>query len=76
VLDAGHIAIESELADSDQLKEVRSKRGQQYNDEDYRQLEGLMYDKMSLRLEATQVSSISHTMWEANRYEAAHGTRY
>jgi vacuolar protein sorting-associated protein 13A/C len=55
VLDAGHIAIESELADSEQLKEVRSKRGRQYSDEDYRQLEDLMYDKMSLRLESTQL---------------------
>ena len=56
VLDAGHIAVESNLADKDQLKEVQSKRGRQYNDEDYKQLETLMYDRFSLQLEAAQVS--------------------
>jgi len=55
VLDAGHIAVESNLADKDQLKEVQSKRGRQYNDEDYKQLETLMYDRFSLQLEAAQV---------------------
>lgn len=55
VLDAGHIAVESKLADQDKLKEVQSKRGRQYSDEDFRQLEDLMYDKMSLRLESTQL---------------------
>jgi vacuolar protein sorting-associated protein 13A/C len=55
VLDAGHIAVESKLADKDQLKDVQSKRGRQYSEEDYRQLEDLMYDKLSLRLESTQL---------------------
>jgi vacuolar protein sorting-associated protein 13A/C len=56
VLDAGHIAIESKLADKEQVKEVQSKRGKQYSTDDYRQLEDLMYDRFSLRLESTQVS--------------------
>ena len=56
VLDAGHIAIESKLADQQQLKDLKSKRGRQYNDDDFRQLEDLMYDKLSLRLESAQVS--------------------
>ena len=47
--------MESKLADQDQVKEVHSKRGRQYNDDDYRQLEDLMYDRMSLRLEAAQL---------------------
>jgi vacuolar protein sorting-associated protein 13A/C len=55
VLDAGHIAIESKLVDKDQVKEVQSKRGKQYSNDDYRQLEDLMYDRLSLRLESTQV---------------------
>jgi len=55
VLDAGHIAVGSKLADKDQLKDVQSKRGRHYNDEDYRQLEDLMYDRLSLRLESTQL---------------------
>lgn len=56
MLDAGHIAIESKLVDEDQVKEVQSKRGKQYSNDDYRQLEDLMYDRLSLRLESTQVS--------------------
>ena len=56
VLDAGHIAVESQLADQKQLKEIQGKRGRQYEERDFRQLEDLMYDKLSLRLEAAQVS--------------------
>ena len=55
VLDAGHIAVESKLADQNKLKDVQSKRGRQYNDDDFRQLEDLMYDQLSLRLESTQL---------------------
>lgn len=56
VLDAGHIAVASKLADQEQLKEVQAKRGRQYSDDDYKQLENLMYDRMSLSLDSTQVS--------------------
>lgn len=55
VLDAGHISVESNLADKEQLKEIQSKRGRQYDEDDFKQLEGLMYDRLSLQLEATQV---------------------
>jgi vacuolar protein sorting-associated protein 13A/C len=55
VLDAGHIAVVSKLADKDQIKDVQSKRGKQYSQDDYKQLEDLMYDRLSLRLEATQL---------------------
>ncbi|KAK8865949.1 hypothetical protein IAR55_001098 [Kwoniella newhampshirensis] len=55
VLDAGHIAVGSKLADKDKLQEVQSKRGRQYSDEDYKQLEDLMYDRFDLRLESTQL---------------------
>ena len=55
VLDAGHIAVESNLVDKAKLKEIQGKRGQQYNDDDLRHLEDLMYDTLSLRLESTQV---------------------
>ncbi|WVR05901.1 hypothetical protein IAU60_002927 [Kwoniella sp. DSM 27419] len=55
VLDAGHIAVNSKLADKEQLKDVQSKRGRQYSDEDYKQLEDLMYDRFDLRLESTQL---------------------
>ncbi|EKM61051.1 uncharacterized protein PHACADRAFT_156217 [Phanerochaete carnosa HHB-10118-sp] len=54
IIDAGHIAIESELADKKAVQEISSKRKQQYSDEDYRRLESLMYDKLTVRLEAAQ----------------------
>ncbi|KZT30580.1 vacuolar protein sorting-associated protein 13 [Neolentinus lepideus HHB14362 ss-1] len=54
IVDAGHIAIESDLADKNSIREVQLKRNQQYTEEDYKRLESLMYDKLSLRLEAAQ----------------------
>jgi vacuolar protein sorting-associated protein 13A/C len=54
VIDAGHISIESDLADKDTLIQVQSKRKKEYSDEDYKRLESLMYDKFSLKLEAAQ----------------------
>ncbi|KAJ3917835.1 vacuolar protein sorting-associated protein 13 [Lentinula edodes] len=54
IIDAGHIAIESELADKDTIRAVHLKRSQKYSDEDYKRLEDLMYDKMSLRLKSAQ----------------------
>lgn len=59
VLDAGHIAIDSELADKDRVKDVQAKRGRQYNDEDYKQLEDLMYDRMLISLDSTQVGLLA-----------------
>jgi Vacuolar protein sorting-associated protein len=55
VIDAGHIAIESELVDKEAIRAIHLKRNQKYSDEDYKQLESLMYDKLNLRLEAAQV---------------------
>jgi len=55
LIDAGHIAIESNLADKQVLKEIHLKRNQKYSEEDYRRLESLMYDKFFLRLESAQV---------------------
>ncbi|KAJ7254114.1 hypothetical protein B0H12DRAFT_1202424 [Mycena haematopus] len=54
IIDAGHIAIESNLADKDAIRAIHLKRNKQYSDEDYKQLESLMYDKFSLRLQAAQ----------------------
>ena len=55
VIDAGHIAIESNLADKEATRQIHMKRNKQYNDEDYRRLESMMYDKFFLRLEMAQV---------------------
>ncbi|KAF5355629.1 hypothetical protein D9756_003767 [Leucocoprinus leucothites] len=54
VVDAGHIAVESDLVDKEAIRTIQSKRNQQYSEEDYHQLESLMYDKLSLRLEDAQ----------------------
>jgi len=55
VVDAGHISIESDLADKEAVREIHLKRNQQYSNDDYKRLESLMYDRMSLKLEAAQV---------------------
>ncbi|KAH8145466.1 uncharacterized protein LAJ45_10436 [Morchella importuna] len=55
ILDAGHVSITSDLVKKSDIKEIQSKQRQRYNDEDFAQLERLMYDKFSLKLESTQV---------------------
>lgn len=55
ILDAGHVSLKSDLVDKDTLREIQSKQKKQYTEEDYKQLEGLMYDKFMLKLESTQV---------------------
>ena len=55
ILDAGHIGLNSELVDKETMKDIQSKQKKQYSEEDYRQLEGLMYDKFLLKLNSTQV---------------------
>ncbi|KIM48205.1 hypothetical protein M413DRAFT_439924 [Hebeloma cylindrosporum] len=54
VIDAGHIAIESDLVAKEAIRTIHQKRHQKYTDEDYKNLESLMYDKMSLRLQDAQ----------------------
>ncbi len=55
IIDAGHIAIESELANKKAIQEINAKRKQRYTDEDYKQLESMMYDRLLVRLQAAQV---------------------
>jgi vacuolar protein sorting-associated protein 13A/C len=55
VLDAGHISIESEVANKKAVQEINAKRRQQYSEEDYQKLESLMYDKLTVKLHSTQV---------------------
>ena len=54
VIDAGHISIESELANKAAIQEIQAKRKQQYTDDDYKQLESMMYDRLLVRLESAQ----------------------
>lgn len=55
VLDAGHIGVRSVLASQEAIDTVRSKQSKRYTDEDYRQLEDLMYDRFFVKLEAAQL---------------------
>ncbi|KPI40863.1 Vacuolar protein sorting-associated protein 13 [Cyphellophora attinorum] len=55
ILDAGHVSLHSEVVDKATLQEIHSKRRKQYTEQDFQQLEGLMYDKFHLRLDSTQV---------------------
>ncbi|KAG9314366.1 N-terminal region of Chorein, a TM vesicle-mediated sorter-domain-containing protein [Chiua virens] len=54
IIDAGHIAVESTLADKDAIRELQAKKNQQFSEADYARLESLMYDKVMLKLEAAQ----------------------
>ena len=55
ILDAGHVSVNSELVDKQTMLDIQSKQKQNYTEEDFKQLENLMYDKFKLKLEATQV---------------------
>ena len=55
IVDAGHVSLNSELVDKETMRDIQSKQKKQYSDEDFRQLEGLMYDKFLLKLDSTQL---------------------
>ncbi|KAH0564849.1 hypothetical protein GP486_001757 [Trichoglossum hirsutum] len=76
IVDAGHVSLISELVDKGTIKEIQSKQRQQYSEEDYRRLEGLMYDRFQLKLESTQVligPSISDTKAQLEKKDDARG---
>ena len=55
ILDAGHVSLKSELVEKDTMRYIQSKQKKQYSEEDFKQLEGLMYDKFLLKLHSTQL---------------------
>ena len=55
VLDAGQISLKSVLADQGAIETVKSKQTKQYTEEDWRQLEDLMYDRFFVKLESMQL---------------------
>jgi len=59
IIDAGHIAISSELADKEVVRSVQSKRSYHDLAQHDKDLESLMYDKFALRLERAQVGVYS-----------------
>ncbi|EJD47755.1 vacuolar protein sorting-associated protein vps13 [Auricularia subglabra TFB-10046 SS5] len=54
LVDAGHISVESDLADKSAIKSLQRKRNQVFTDEDLHKLEALMYDKFFLKLKSAQ----------------------
>lgn len=55
ILDAGHVSLNSELVDKETMKDIQSKQKKHYDENDFKQLEGLMYDKFNLKLDSTQL---------------------
>lgn len=55
ILDAGNVSVTSKLVDKETIKMIQNKQGTEYSDQDYSQLESLMYDKFLLKLDSTQV---------------------
>lgn len=55
ILDAGHVSLNSELVDKETMRDIQSKQKKQYSEEDFKHLEGLMYDKFLLKLDSTQL---------------------
>lgn len=55
ILDAGHVALSSELVDKKTMQEIQSKQKTQYSETDFKRLETLMYDKFLIKLQSTQL---------------------
>ncbi|KAL1957788.1 hypothetical protein VTO42DRAFT_5506 [Malbranchea cinnamomea] len=55
IVDAGRVGVTSKLANKESLKLVQEKQGKEYSEDDYKQLEDLMYDRFLLKLDSTQV---------------------
>ncbi|KAH7312762.1 hypothetical protein B0I35DRAFT_481183 [Stachybotrys elegans] len=70
IVDAGHIHVNSQLADQSTLKDIQAKQRQVYSDEDFKRLESVMYDKFIVKLTSTQVligPSINETKAQLTR---------
>ncbi|KAG0185188.1 hypothetical protein DFQ28_009826 [Apophysomyces sp. BC1034] len=55
VIDAGHINVDSDLANQELVNEFKAKGDEKYENEDYEKLESLMYDKFNVHLSQTKV---------------------
>lgn len=55
IIDAGHASVNSELVDRQAMRDLQSKQKRQYEEEDYKQLEHLLYDRFLIKLDSTQV---------------------
>ncbi|KAF3389182.1 Vacuolar protein sorting-associated protein 13 [Penicillium rolfsii] len=55
IIDAGHASVNSELVDRQAMNDLQTKQKKQYEEEDYKQLEHLLYDRFLIKLDSTQV---------------------
>ncbi|KAG1472650.1 hypothetical protein G6F56_001412 [Rhizopus delemar] len=55
MINPGHIKVDSELADTNMVEEIKTKEIQSYNQEDVQNLERLMYDKFNVKLTETKI---------------------
>lgn len=55
MLDAGHIAVSSNLVPENAIESVKIKQNQHYTDADYARLESMMYDRFHVTLKDTQL---------------------
>lgn len=67
IIDAGHINIDSQLADKDVVQDIKNKDVQKYSKEDSKTLENLMYDKFNVSLSQTKVligTNTKECLWQ------------
>jgi len=55
ILDVGHIAVSSNLLSKDRLETIKAKQNREYTEDDYAQLESMMYDQFHVELTDTQL---------------------
>ncbi|RCI01716.1 hypothetical protein CU098_002960, partial [Rhizopus stolonifer] len=74
--DAGHINVDSQLADKEVIHDIKSKDITKYNKQDIKTLEDLMYDKFNLQLSQTKVligSNTKECLWQLHGHPPRHG---
>ncbi|KAI0218945.1 Vacuolar protein sorting-associated protein 13 [Massospora cicadina] len=55
VLDSGHITVVSDMVDKNKKNELQSKQNHSFTDQDFLELESLMYDKLNIELTSVQL---------------------
>ncbi|PLW57557.1 hypothetical protein PCANC_01138, partial [Puccinia coronata f. sp. avenae] len=55
ILDVGHISVSSNLLSKERLETIKAKQNRQYTNDDYVQLESMMYDQFHVELTDTQL---------------------
>ena len=58
IIDAGRVIVKSKLADKVVLREIEMKRNRLYTEDDYKELESLMYDNYEVSLNDAQACTI------------------